>query len=287
MLERRRAALSRDAAPRGEPSSSVPAPSGTSSQWTPTHVQEQEFWDGRSPQYVAPSVLYQGSPLHSQESHATSYSPEQILSGAHLTGTSPGHQREPPSFQYTSSSLSAALSHPSSVTQSPDPHGYYPSATFSPNHAPSGLSDIEAPAATTRSGTYGSHDFPFIPIHDDNHDHATTESSQHIAGHPPSPSPAAEECIEPPDAAAIYDPAVPSDSPASPSQCGSPSPPGSPTPPPGNHTVNDTGAGVDPVYAPRPYYRTDAEKAQSAATPRRSNSQRPTRLSSLLPATTE
>lgn len=289
MLERRRAARERDGASRGDASSSIPAPSGTPSQWTPAHVQEQEMWDGRSPQYVTPSVLYQGSPLHSQESHGAAYSPEQILSGVHLNGLSTGSQ-DPPSFHYSSSSLSAALSHPNSVTQSPDPHGYYQTAGYSPDHVSSVMSDPSGSTPNARPRTNESHDYHFMPIGDDQNN-TTPQSPQHehVGGHTSTRSPAANGIAGPSIPGVDQVSAIPSDSPASPSQCGSASPPGSPFTPPGDQEEpnNCTNTGGDPADTPRSYYRTDAEKARMVLPPPRSAAQRPTRLSSNLPATSE
>nr|UOO00978.1 R2R3-Myb transcription factor [Ganoderma lucidum] len=178
MLERRRVATSRDHAGPSEPASTVSGSSSTPPHWTPAHVPEASFWDGRSPQYVAPSALYQGSPPHVQEPHATSFSPEQILSGAHLLGQ-PSRPRSPVPFQYTSSSLSAALSHPSSVTHSPNPHGYDPSEAYSPRHGPSELSATNAPSSDTRPGAYGARDYEYLG-HDAN---ALPGPYQHASGH--------------------------------------------------------------------------------------------------------
>ncbi|RPD81668.1 hypothetical protein L226DRAFT_496659 [Lentinus tigrinus ALCF2SS1-7] len=285
MLERKRAALSRDATSRGEGPTSAPepqAPGTSNSQWTPTHVQDPQFWDGRSPQYVTPSVLYQGSPLHSQESHVTTYSPEQILSGVHLSG-SLSSQRDATPFQYATSSLSAALSHPGSVAQSPEPHGYYHSAALSPRHASSGLSEANVPAPTAQSGTYGSHEYEFMPI-EDHHSSTTPESSHHDSGHVSHSAPA-NAYTGPLD---IGIPPLPiPDTPASPSLHGSPSPPGSPAVSAGNQ-IGDPAVSRALADAPprRSYYRTAEEKAASQPPPRKSI-QRPARLSSNLPATSD
>lgn len=287
MLERRRTALSREAAPRGECPSSAPASSGTPSQWTPTHAQEQNFWDGRSPQYVTPSVLYQGSPFHSQEAHPTSYSPDQILSGVHLNA-SPSTSREPPSFQYPPS-LSTALSHPNSVTQSPGPHGYYHSAAFSPGEGPSELPDIDAPGSGTRSGSYEAPDYhQFIPVDDSRNENTAPEALQHVDGTISALPASTTEHTGPSDSGVPPSAAIPSDSPASPSYCGS-SPPGSPISSSGDLPVERTvtGHSTDPSCATRSYYRTNAEKARCISAPRRLNTHHPTRLSSMLPATTE
>ena len=285
MLERKRAALSRDATSRGEGPSSAPESqaSGTANtQWTPTHVQDTQFWDGRSPQYVTPSVLYQGSPLHSQESHGTTYSPEQILSGVHLGGSSSG-QHDPAPFQYPASSLSTALSHPSSVAHSPEPHGYYHSAVFSSNHGSSELSEGNVRAQTTQSGTYGSHEYDFMPIDGHHHSSASPESSRPDNGHGSHSAPANEY-------ARSLDLGIPPlpvpETPASPSLRGTPSPPVSPAISAVNITdfeASSQSAGPTPR---RSYYRTDEEKAASQPPPRKSI-QRPTRLSSTLPATSE
>ncbi|KAI0757323.1 hypothetical protein C8Q80DRAFT_1092893 [Daedaleopsis nitida] len=290
MLERRRTALSREAAPRGDLSSSAPASSGTpsTSQWTPTHVQEQHFWDGRSPQYVTPSVLYQGSPFHSQEAHSTSYSPDQILSGVHLNG-SPSTSRDPPPFQYPSSSLSAVLSHPNSVTQSPDPHGYHHPAAFPPGQGPSELPDIDVPGSGARSGSYEAHDYhQFISVDNNHNENSAPEASPHVDGTISALPASTTEHTGSSDSGVPPSTAIPSDSPASPSYCGS-SPPGSPFSSSGDLPVEITVTGIstDPSCAPRPYYRTNAEKARSISASRRLNTHRPTRLSSMLPATTD
>ncbi|TFK93537.1 hypothetical protein K466DRAFT_537804 [Polyporus arcularius HHB13444] len=280
MLERKRAALSRDATSRGEGPSSVSEPPGTSSpQWTPTHVQEPQFWDGRSPQYVTPSVLYQGSPLHPQESHGTTYSPDQILSGVHLNGSS-SSQRDPPPFQYSAPSLSAALSHPGSVAESPEPHEYYRSGAYASSHGPSGLSEANASAPAAQSGTYGSHEYDFMTIDDHHHSSTSPEPSHHSSA-------PANEYAGPLDLG-IQPLPIP-DTPASPSPCGSPSPPGSPACSAGNQTDGPAASGicVDPPDPPRrSYYRTAEEKVASQPPPRPSI-HRPARLSSTLPATSD
>ncbi|KAI0724224.1 hypothetical protein C8T65DRAFT_637 [Cerioporus squamosus] len=283
MLERKRAALSRDATSRGEGPSTASEPPGTSdSQWTSTHVQEPQFWDGRSPQYVTPSVLYQGSPLHSQESHGTTYSPEQILSGAHLNGSS-SSQRDLPPFQYPTPSLSAALA---PIAQSREPHDYYRSEAYSPGHGRSGLSAVNTSAPTAQSGTYGSHEYEFMSIDDNHHSSTSPEPSHHDSGHGSHSAPAIE--YTGPLELGIPPLTIP-DTPASPSPCGSSSPPGSPAAYAGNQTDDPAASRVSvdpPDSTRRSYYRTAEEKTASQPPPRPS-AQRPARLSSTLPATSD
>ena len=282
MLERRRAAMSRDHAGPSGPTSTVPD-SSTPPHWTPAHVPEPSFWDGRSPQYVAPSALHQGSPPHVQESHAASFSPEQILSGAHLSGQ-PSRPRSPAPFQYTSSSLSAALSHPGSVTHSPNPHGYYPSEAYSPRHGPSELSGINASSSDTRPGAYGIHDSEYLPrdanVYQQGSGHTAAEISpvDGFAGNSSSTDLVGSHSV------------TISESPASPSQAGSPSPPGSPISSSGGDLADFSNfpAIGDTTSAPRSYYLTDAEKAlRSQPTRKVRNPLVPARLSSSLAATAE
>lgn len=282
MLERRRAAMSRDHAGPSGPTSTVPD-SSTPPHWTPAHVPEPSFWDGRSPQYVAPSALHQGSPPHVQESHAASFSPEQILSGAHLSGQ-PSRPRSPAPFQYTSSSLSAALSHPGSVTHSPNPHGYYPSEAYSPRHGPSELSGINASSSDTRPGAYGIHDYEYLPrdenVYQQGSGHTAAEISpvDGFAGNSSSTDLVGSHSV------------TISESPASPSQAGSPSPPGSPISSSGGDLADFSNfpAIGDTTSAPRSYYLTDAEKALRPQPTRKvRNPLVPARLSSSLAATAE
>ncbi|KAI1797566.1 hypothetical protein LXA43DRAFT_981068 [Ganoderma leucocontextum] len=284
MLERRRTAVSRDHAGRSEPASTVPDSSSTPPHWTPAHVPEASFWDGRSPQYVAPSALYQGSPPHSQESHAASFSPEQILSGAHLGGQS-SRSRSPAPFQYTSSSLTAALSHPGSVTHSPNPHGYYPSEAYSPRHDPSELSGINVPSSDTRPGAYGPHDYEYLQ-HDDS---AISGTYQHGSGHTATGISPVNEFSSSSSADPVASHSVTIfESPASPSQASSPSPSGSPVPSSGSDLADFSNPPAigDTITAPRSYYLTDAEKALRPQPTRKTrNPLVPARLSSSLPAT--
>ncbi|TBU34921.1 hypothetical protein BD311DRAFT_745232 [Dichomitus squalens] len=288
MLERRRAAQSRDTAARGEALSTTARSSPAPTEWTPAHVHEPSFWDGRSPQYVAPSALHQGSPAHVQESHVASYSPEQILSGAHLGG-SPSDARDPASFQYTSSSLTAALSHPSSVAPSPNPHAYYHSEAYSPRPSASEPSAVRVPSSDNRAGTHGSHDYAYI----DHQDNVTTQTYQFGRCHTTTGVASVDEFTGSASSAGpVVGPqnVIISDSPASPSQASSPSPPGSPRSISGNEQVNYSSppGPSDNSVVPRSYYRTDAEKAPRTPPTRKTrDAVAPVRLSSLLPATAD
>lgn len=287
MLERRRAATSRDHASPSEPASTVPGSSSAPPHWTPAHVPEPSLWDGRSPQYVAPSALYQGSPPHAQESHATSFSPEQILSGAHLEGQHSRPRSSAP-FQYTSSSLSAALSHPGSVAQSPNSHGYYPSEAYPPRHGPCELSGINLPTSDTHPGAYGTHDYEYLE-HDDN---ALSGAYQQGSGRTAAIISPVNEFVgnsSSADPAVSHSVTIP-ESPASPSQAGSPSPPGSPASSSDGDLADFSNLPAirDNIAASRAYYLTDAEKALRPPSTRKGrNPLVPARLSSSLPATSE
>ncbi|PIL30960.1 transcription factor [Ganoderma sinense ZZ0214-1] len=279
--------MSRDHAGPSGPTSTVA--DSTLPHWTPAHVLEPSFWDGRSPQYIAPSALYQGSPPHPQESHAaaSAFSPEQILSGAHL-GSQPSRARSPAPFQYTSSSLSAALSQPGSVSHSPNPHSYYPSQAYSPRHEPSELSSINISSSDTRSRAYETHDYEYLP-HDDT---ALSESYQHGTGHTAAGISSANEFTgnsSSEDPVSLHSVTIP-ESPASPSQAGSPSSPGSPASSSGGDLADFSNLPAigDTITAPRSYYLTDAEKALRPQHPRKvRNPLVPARLSSSLAATTD
>lgn len=287
MLERRRTAQSRDTTNRGEASSSL-ASSSAQTAWTPEHIQTQSFWDGQSAQYVAPSALHQGSPPHAQESHIASYSPEQILSGAHLGG-SPSNSRDPAAFQYTSS-LGTTLSHPSSVATSPNPHAYYHSEVYSPRPGASEPPELGIPSSDTRPGPYGPTDYVYIE-----HDGSTaSEGYGHERSHPTTSGVSSVNEVTRNASSADLPigthPVIISDSPASPSQASSPSLPGSPRSNSDNEVVDFSSPPEpsDTSVNPRSYYRTDAEKALRTPPARKPrDSVVPARLSSLLPATAE
>ncbi|OSD05897.1 hypothetical protein PYCCODRAFT_1383880 [Trametes coccinea BRFM310] len=289
MLERKRVAASRDNAARGDATAQTAA---STSQWTPGHApaQDAQSWDGRSPQYVNPSMLMHNSPAHSQECRTPAYLPEQILSGAHLAdcsaAASPAHQP----FQYGSSALGGGLSHPGSVAHSPNPHHeYYASVgRYSPPVSPVGG---PTPHAQVRQSSPGE----FVPPGIDAHtvpgttQHAVDHRALHLnpdaqGQHESSPSSSASRPRLPDDDGH----AVVPDTPASPSAAGSPLPADSrsPSPPAENGGVRSA---LNDTNGTRSHYRTDAEKAQlSTASPRRPpNPERPSRLSSLLPATSD
>ncbi|KAI0374497.1 hypothetical protein BV20DRAFT_1118498 [Pilatotrama ljubarskyi] len=289
MLERKRVAATRDgqARPEQSPLSAQPG------QWTPNHDpnQEAQAWDGRSPQYVTPSMLFNSSPNHPPEMHTAAYLPEQILSGAHLAGGATGPQ-EPGQFQYGSSSLSGASSHPGSAVHSPNPHAYYASAhAFSPHHIPE-VSGAGAPTALPQSGGYRSGQYGLVADPGGSAAQASLETYQED-GHRHAGAAPATPCggdVFPSRIPGAPGPLVISDSPASPSPRGSPSPLETPpgTPPAQQPSLSSDTVPVGSANKPTSYYRTEAEKAQQSSVPRRaSNPQRPTRLSSLLPATAD
>ncbi|KAI0639083.1 hypothetical protein C8Q77DRAFT_1213751 [Trametes polyzona] len=292
MLERKKAAANRGGVAQGDPSSSTPA---ISSQATASGVSVQDSppWDGRSPQYVTPSMLFSSSPNHTQEPHTTAYRPDQILSGAHLAGASstPPHSQQ---FQYGSSSLSGALSHPSSVAHSPNPHAYYPvTADLSSTPNDSLTLDARNPLPSSECRQYTPEDFGTVaqlePIDTQSTLGATrpenaSSNSAFMSGDQRTRTALPVHLLS--DAG----PSVISDSPASPSPVGSPipldTPPGSP--PIQSSQPSGADAPTDGAHAHKSYYRTDAEKARQASAPRKQHgSQRPTRLSSLLPATAD
>ncbi|KAI0666343.1 hypothetical protein C8Q78DRAFT_1060895 [Trametes maxima] len=291
MLERKRVASTREPAARGEPSSSQ---LDLAPQWTPGHVSahDAQSWDGRSPQYIAPSMLFSSSPTHAQESRAAAYLPEEILSGAHLTGmtTSP---LEPPQFQYGSSSLSGALSQPGSVAHSPNPHGYYPSTgRYSPSQALPQTSDVHTVATDVRSHDYEPGEYDIMSISRTSAAQVASVSSQQTDSHRGTqPAICDEETGASHTQGLLVEPVLQaiSDSPASPSEVGSPLPLDTPPASPIQEECSPSAAiSTDSAHASRSYYRTDAEKAQQPPAQRRPpNPQRPTRLSSLLPATTD
>ena len=272
MLERRKI--------RSDPSSAVQGPSNP--QVSTVHGQDSPFWDGRSPQYVAPSVLYQGSPTHAQESRATAYSPQQILSGAHLNGSA-SHAQEPPPFQY----LSTTPAHSSTVPTSTEAHEYY-SGSFSPGHVTPALSDINVPPTSNGPRPYDPSDYDYMPIDTDHPEESHPGHYQPDASHETSHISPTEKTLStaPPGRP---DTTVPSDSPASPSNAGSSSPPGSPIHPLGTQgpETPNTVAPADSTPVRRPYYRTEEEKARERAAQPQRTELRPSRLSSKLPATSE
>ncbi len=291
LLDRRSITLASVSASEGAPSSSVPT---STSQWAPEHgsVQDTPPWDGRSPQYVTPSMLFNSSPNHSQEPHPAAYRPEQILSGAHLASAnnSPPH---PQLFQYGPSSLGGLLSHPGSVAHSPNPYAYHPQTTFrSHDHDTSRGSDDNV-SAPNRSREYSSGDFEAMALPGSCAIHGTPEVTQQ------------EDSLQNTSSVSNHEDARPSlprgllcdaglsvaisDSPASPSPVASPLPLDTlPVTPPTEYTgLPSATVPSHSTHAPRCYYRTEAEKAQLAIARKASASQRPTRLSSLLPATTE
>ncbi|KAL1951754.1 hypothetical protein VTO73DRAFT_903 [Trametes versicolor] len=291
MLERKRTAAARGSAAEGAPSSSA---LDSTSQWVPDQgsVQDTPPWDGRSPQYVTPSMLFNSSPNHSQEPHSAAYRPEQILSGVHLASAnnSPSHLQQ---FHYGSSSLGGVPPHPRSVAHSPNPYAYHPQTTsVSLGHdAPRGSrANVSTPGQSGESpcGDYEPITIPGSTIcatpeatHQDDHQNTRSISNrQHVR---PSLSP---------DLLGDAGPAVAiSDSPASPSPVASPLPLDAlPATPSTEHTgLSSAAVPSHSTQAPRcNYYRTEAEKAQLTTAPRKASaSQRPTRLSSLLPATAD
>ncbi|KAI0359049.1 hypothetical protein OH77DRAFT_1575426 [Trametes cingulata] len=288
MLERKRVAANRDGPAPSEPSSL----SGQPSQWSPNHdpAQDAQPWDGRSPQYVTPSMLFNSSPNHPPETHTAAYLPEQILSGAHLTGgaASPQHTGQ---FHYGSSSLSGALSHPGSVAPSPNHHAYYPPGTaYSPHHVP------EATNAGTTTilasvGGYGPVEYGPATDSGGSAAHASL-SGYRENGHRQGTAPITSQSEDSSASQIPGDPGplVISDSPASPSPRSSPEPFDTPpcTPPNPETGLPTASVATDGTHTPRSYYRTDAEKAQQMSHPRKAlNPQRPARLSSLLPATAD
>ncbi|KAI0651537.1 hypothetical protein C8Q79DRAFT_933915 [Trametes meyenii] len=292
MLERKRVASTREQIARGEPSSTQ---LDSAPQWTPGQVSTQDTqpWDGGSPQYIAPSMLFSSSPTHTQESRAAAYLPEEILSGAHLAGmaTSP---LEPPQFQFGSSSLSGALSHPGSVAHSPNPHGYYPSpGRYSPSQALPQTSDVHTVATDVGSHDYEPGEYRIVSISGTSAGQTASVSSQQLSSHRGTqPATHIEETRASHTPGLLVEPVFQaiSDSPASPSEAGSPLPLDTPpaSPPIQEEGLPSAAISTDSAPAPSSYYRTDVEKAQQPPAPRRPpNPQRPTRLSSLLPATTD
>ena len=258
MLERRKI--------RSEPSSG--APGASTLQSASTHAQDSPYWDGRSPQYVAPAVLYQGSPLHSQEARPPSYSPQQILSGAHLNG-SPPDTRETPSVQFSTS----AAAHTDGVTAHTDPQILH-SRSFSPEHI---SSELNLPPTNPGSQSY---DFDYIPIDNDHDANSAEPDGPAVDGLSRAGGSASAASVVEPDGVNS------SDSPAPPSHATLASLPGSPIP----QTSSVSGATTtNPAPAPgRSYYRTAEEKARDRALePIKRTVIRSVRLSSKLPATSE
>ncbi|KAI9068020.1 hypothetical protein FKP32DRAFT_1588049 [Trametes sanguinea] len=281
MLERKRAARPRDGAVPGDTTSQAAA---STSQWTPGHApaQDAQSWDGRSPQYVNPSMLMNNSPAHSQECRTPAYLPEQILSGAHLSGSAAGSPAHQP-FQYGSSALGGGLSHPGSVAHSPNPHEYYVSVgRYSPPVSPVG-----APAAhaQVRQSTPGD----FVPS--SIVAQTVPGTTQHVVDHRSLPlNPDAQGQHDPSASQSRLSgdddhPMIP-DTPASPSAVGSPLPADSRSTSP-NAENGGVYTAPNDASGPRSYYRTETEKIQSSIAPRRPLNPRPSRLSSLLPATTD
>ncbi|KAI0768607.1 hypothetical protein BD413DRAFT_479387 [Trametes elegans] len=286
MLERKRVAAARDTAGRGEASSTTSAPP---SQWAPnpTVIQDAQSWDGRSPQYVTPSMLFNSSPSHPQEPQTTAYLPEQILSGVHLTGTTP---RSPgaPQLQYGSSSLDGALSHPGPISHSPNRQEFYtPTDSYSPTTS---LSQGTAADGGAHAHSYGTDEYAPMPVSNGGVPHAVPAAYQQQGVEPDTggnqPTLSAGTDVVP----AGTGPEIISDSPASPSPASPPIPLDTPlnSPPTESAALPLSSAPTDSAHAPRPYYRTEAEKAQQLPALRKvPNTQRPTRLSSLLPATAD
>lgn len=289
LLERKRTAATRGAATQDPSSSAL----GAESQHTSDHVPPQESppWDGRSPQYVTPSMLFNSSPNHPQESRTPIYRPEQILSGAHLAGASstPPHSQQ---YQY-GNSLDGASSHSMSIAPSPNHHAYYPQApALSSSHVETPLPTRGVTPHAPQPSAYTANDYDMMAmpnsfaapdpdivqqkdVHSDNS--FTLQTPQHQASLPLHPLNDLGSSVIP-------------ESPASPSPVGSPIPLSSPprTPPASHGVLVATDSSADSAHRPKSYYRSDAEKAQQLSAPRRApNHQRPTRLSSLLPATSE
>ncbi|KAH9912246.1 uncharacterized protein BXZ73DRAFT_56407 [Epithele typhae] len=133
MLDRRRQ-LQPQIPGQAGPSHAVPGTLASALQGTSdgSGNQGSPFWDGRSPQYVAPSVLHSGSsPQHVLQPQGASFSPQQILSGAHLTPPHPSAQEVSQDALPSSSALDdAGRSTPAPVE---------PQGSFSPEHTASDL----------------------------------------------------------------------------------------------------------------------------------------------------
>ncbi|KAI0336158.1 hypothetical protein GY45DRAFT_585147 [Cubamyces sp. BRFM 1775] len=302
MFERRKLVTKRDAAPApnegssSASSSQVPTLTPTP-QWTPSHnpVPDPQPWDGRSPQYVTPSMLMNNSPNHAQESRTPAYLPEQILSGAHLTDPS-ASLPIPHQYQYVPSSFGNPLSHPGSVAHSPNPHGYYSPPIHDPPQA-SGSSQpvINPPACIFNSGQYqplpgtGSPGATANRAHnDDVHGHPETHLPP---GLQTALSAAAQFPEEPRPTLWAYTPASPS-SPSSTSSFGS-----FPSSPTSEHEdLPDDAAPAESAHDPTTYHPNEVEETQPPLPPpppppppprKHRDPERPARLSSLLPATAD
>ena len=298
MFERRKLVTKRDAAPLPDerPSPHVPTLIPTP-QWTSSHepVPEPQPWDGRSPQYVTPSMLMNNSPHHAQESHTPAYLPEQILSGAHLTDPS-ASLPIPHQYQYVPASFNT-FSHPGSIAHSPNPNGYY----NPPMHVPAPASGSSQPPVTnTPTCIFNSGQYQSLPStsdlcaaanpthNDDSHDYPEihlppglqTAISTSAAQFPEEPRPMLW----------AYTPASPS-SPSSTSSFGSfPSSPASV-----RSDLPDEDAPTDSAEAGA-YHPSEVEETQQPPVPppllpppprKQRIPERPVRLSSHLPATAE
>ncbi|KAH9891011.1 hypothetical protein C8Q73DRAFT_763833 [Cubamyces lactineus] len=296
MFERRKLVTKRDAAPAPNEGTSSQVPTLTPTpQWTPSHdpVPElQQPWDGRSPQYVTPSMLMNNSPNHAPESRTPAYLPEQILSGAHLTDPS-ASLPIPHQYQYVPSSFGNALSHPGSFAHSPNPNGYYTPPIHDPPHA-SGSSQpaINPPGCIFNSGQYQSLPSTCDPSAASNRTRNDDDHGQPEIHLPPGlqaaiSTSAAQFPEQPRPTLWAYTPASPS-SPSSTSSFGS-----FPSSPASEHSdLPEEDAPTDGAHDPRAYH--EVEETQQPSLPpqpppprKQHRRERPIRLSSLLPATAD
>ncbi|KAH9949505.1 hypothetical protein B0H21DRAFT_728295 [Amylocystis lapponica] len=277
MLERRKASAAREDPSNGvrsgihdvlRPPEAVPVP------WSSLPMTGvAQFWDPSIPPYVsAPQDLPNG-PSVTLDAHPSTFVPHgYTVTSAAIDARDHVRPEQHAPFQYTSSSLSRALS-PPQISASASPHDYYVTH-YSPNHEQLTMDNIMSmPAGDTTEFNPENQDF----MHSDDFD-------LELRGlHEPSTGPLDTRICEvsPVDIRGdvITTPLALSGDPLS--QTASPSTPASLLQ--GSHS---TSAGP-PAAASTSHYRTPAEKAHKPAPCKRTDSGKPPRLSSNLPATSD
>lgn len=276
MLERKKTSAARDDASRNDVSGVHEAHGPPDMQWTSLSVSgTTQFWDPAiSPYAPAPAVLPSGSSA-TLDAHQSVFAPD--VYQVEFNDTRQEHTPAP--FQYSSSSLSRALS-PPQISSCSSPHNFYLSQ-YSPNHEQVTMDDImsipHGDAASYDSGSEGFMDVdanmtPHLDARPSNEE-GTNNFSVRPHGEDASPEQIsdASELLPAPQ----IDPPSPLLSPSTPQSTVS------------AYQTNPVEPVADPVQ-PGKHYRAPAQKPSRPSATRGilEIDRPPPRLSSSLPATT-
>ncbi|OBZ79994.1 Myb-like protein L [Grifola frondosa] len=183
MLERKKAALVREGASRDEtpciPSVQRLPESGI--QWTSLSVDSTQFWNERGLQYISPDA-HLPTGISAGDVHSPQFFPAEFLSSDAPQSAQP-NAPDQPLFQYTSSSLSAALSN-HALSQSPHTHGY-----CTPTYSADQDMDVHSllSLSESRRSPYNNDEHEFMTMHGPNHagfeqEYNSTTFSPHSSG---------------------------------------------------------------------------------------------------------